>query len=421
MASLLFHELREEFTQEMQLFNSGIPREAVFSSIPNKIKVAIGMRRTGKTFFLLQKIRELQNEGIPLSRIFFLSFEDDRLLPITQETLREFIDEFYSLYPENHSEVCYFFLDEIQNVESWPLLVRRIFDTKQTQIFLTGSSAKLLSKEIATTLRGRSIATEIWPFSFNEYLQARNLSMQSQTKGKSYQDRMQHYLKDYLKHGGFPEAVNLETSDRNVLLQDYVNVVIFRDIVERYSITNITLVKYLIKSLLKNTGGSFSANKLFNNLKSQGFSVGKTTIYDYIGYIEDAYLAFTVPLYSESIRKVHSNPKKIYAIDTGIVNAYTLSFSNNFGHLFENLVYLDLRRRGHDVYYYLTKERYEVDFLSQDKMGKMHLMQVVWDARDAETLAREQRALKCAEDELKIKGQIITPDVWLRGEQTPKI
>jgi predicted AAA+ superfamily ATPase len=413
MNSRLFHELREEFIQEIQIFENGIPREAQFSSIPNKIKVAIGMRRTGKTFFLLQKIRELQNEGIPLSRIFFMSFEDDRLLPITQESLREFIDEFYSLFPENHHEICYFFLDEIQNVESWPLLVRRIFDKKQAQIYLTGSSAKLLSKEIATSLRGRSIATEIWPFSFNEYLQARDLKVQSQIKGKSYQDKLLQYLKDYLIHGGFPEAINLETSDRNVLLQDYVNVVIFRDIVERHGITNITLVKYLIKTLLKNTGGSFAANKLFNDLKSQGFSVSKSTIYDYLGYIEDAYLAFTVPLYSESMRKVHSNPRKIYAIDTGVVNAYTLSLSNNFGHLFENLVYLDLRRRGHDVYYYLTKERYEIDFLSRDKTGKMYLLQVVWDIKDAETLAREQRALKCAEEELKIKGEIITPAVWL--------
>src|SRR3990167_6976241 len=200
------------------------------------------------------------------------------------------------------------------------------------------------------------------------------------------------------------------------LLQDYVNVVIFRDIVERYGINNIRLIKYMIKTMLKNVGTSFAVNKFYNDLKSQGFSVSKTTIHDYLGYIEDAYLAFTVPLYSESIRKVHSNPRKIYAIDSGLINAYTLSLSKNYGHLFENLVYLDLRRRGHEIYYYLTNERYEIDFISKDKSGNLHLCQVVWDDSNPETMERETRALRIAEKELGIKGKIITPAVYLSSE-----
>ena len=170
MANLLFQELRAEFLQEMSLFNNGIPREAGFSVIPNKIKVAIGMRRSGKTYFLLQHIHALQKNGIPLSQIFFMSFEDDRLLPMSQESLRSFINEFYSLYPENHGKTCYFFLDEIQNVADWSTLVRRIFDSKSVELYLTGSSSKLLSTEIHTSLRGRSLANEIYPFSFSEYL-----------------------------------------------------------------------------------------------------------------------------------------------------------------------------------------------------------------------------------------------------------
>lgn len=413
MTNLLFQELREEFIQEMSIFNNGIPREAKFSAIPNKIKVAIGMRRSGKTYFLLQQINALQKNGVPLSQIFFMSFEDDRLLPMSQESLRNFINEFYTLYPENHGKLCYFFLDEIQNVEDWPTLVRRIFDSKLAELYLTGSSAKLLSKEIATSLRGRSVATEIWPFSFDEYLLANKVEPAGKIVGKAVRDRLMQHLIEYLMHGGFPEAIHLELPDRNGLLQDYVNVVIFRDIIERYGITNITLIKYMIKTMLKNVGTNFAVNKFYNGLKSQGFSVSKTTIYDYLNYIEDAYLAFTVPLYSESIRKVHSNPRKIYAIDTGLINAYTLSLSKNYGHLFENLFYLDLRRKGHEIYYYLTNERYEIDFMTKDKSGNLHLYQVAWDSSNPETMERETRALRIAEKELGIKGEIITPAIYL--------
>lgn len=417
MFNLLFQELREEFIQEISTFNNGIPREAKFSAIPNKIKVAIGMRRSGKTYFLLQQIHSLQKNGIPLSQIFFMSFEDDRLLPMSQETLRNFINEFYNLYPENHDKLCYFFLDEIQNVENWPTLVRRIFDSKLAELYLTGSSAKLLSKEIATSLRGRSVATEIWPFSFDEYLLANKVEPAGKISGKIVRDRLMRHLIEYLMHGGFPEAIHLELPDRNGLLQDYVNVVIFRDIIERYGITNITLIKYMIKTMLKNIGTSFAVNKFYNDLKSQGFPVSKTTIHDYLGYIEDAYLAFTVPLYSESIRKVHSNPRKIYAIDSGLINAYAISLSKNYGHLFENLVYLDLRRKEHEIYYYLTNERYEIDFMTKDKSGNLHLYQVAWDSSNPETMERETRALRIAEKELGIKGEIITPAIYLSSWQ----
>jgi predicted AAA+ superfamily ATPase len=357
---------------------------------------------------------------IPLSQIFFMNFEDDRLLPMTQESLRNFIDEFYRLYPENHGKQCYFFLDEIQNVEEWSLLVRRIFDSKRVELYLTGSSAKLLSKEISTSLRGRSVATEIWPFSFDEYLLAVNAKPSGKVIGRAARDvLMQHFIQ-YILHGGFPEAIHLNLPDRNGLLQDYVNVVIFRDIVERYGITNITLIKYMIKTILKNIGSGFAVNKFYNDLKSQGFTVGKTTIHEYLGYIEDAYLAFTVPLYAESIRKVHTNPRKIYAIDSGLVNAYAMSLSKNYGHLFENLIYLDLRRRGHEIFYYLTNERYEVDFLSKDRNGNLHLYQVVWDDSNPETIERETRALRAAENELGIEGEIITPtryiSTWRRME-----
>lgn len=410
--NILLQTLLEEFHEKMETFTGGILREVSFSNISNKIMVAIGMRRTGKTYFLFQTIQKLLKE-IPITRILYLNFEDDRLYPMTQQQFGELIDSFYTLYPENHDSTCYLFFDEIQNIEDWQMVVRRYSDTKNVRIYLTGSSAKLLSKEIATSLRGRSIATEIWPFSFKEFLIAKQIpQLDSSLLGKKNLDRLKGWLGKYLDQGGFPETTFLDIPDRTRILQDYVSVVIFRDIIERYKITNISLIRYMIKTLIKNVGCGFSVNKFFNDLKSQGFAVSKTTVYDYLEYIEDAYLAFAVPLYSESLRKTQTNLRKLYAVDTGLVRAYTMSFSQNFGHHFENLVYLDLKRARHEVYYYLTSTRREVDFFAQDIQGKWHLYQVSWAIDDPKTLERKTLALNEAEKELGIKGQIITPDSY---------
>lgn len=411
---LMLQEYLDEFQKAIVDFDDATHRELLLPLVRHKIKVVIGMRRTGKTHFLLQTIKKIISKNPKmLTRILYLNFEDDRLLPLTASSLGVLLDQFYTIYPENHQQDCLFILDEIQNVPQWEMVIRRFFDTKKVDIYLTGSSAKLLSKEIATSLRGRSLATQMWPFSFNEYLSAKKIAPPKKPFGKISRDPLLKALRHYIKIGGFPEVINLNASDRNRVLQEYVDVVIFRDIIERYHISNITLVKYLIKTLITNSGSPFSVNKFFNDLKSQGMSVSKMTIHDYLSYIEDAYLAFAVPLYSESLRKVQSNPKKIYTIDTGLIYAYTNSSSENLGHLFENLVYIALRRRGYEIYYYLTAERYEIDFLVKDDKNELHLFQAVWDASDEKTMMRETRALKTAEKELNVKGKIITPDVFL--------
>ena len=342
--------------------NNSIPRKLLFSELSSKIKVAIGMRRSGKTYFLMQQIQKLIDSGIPQQRILYINFEDDRLLPCDQKTLGILLESFYKLYPENHDNTCYFFLDEIQNVENWPVVIRRFFDTKNIQIYLSGFSAKLLSKEIATSLRGRSIATEIWPFNFHEYLIAKDFKTKHKILAQKDFDILYNFLIKYLSQGGFPETILLENIDSRQILQDYVELVIMRDIVERYSIKNIVLLKYMLQTLLKNTACSFSVNKFAKDLKSQGISGSRSVIYEYLDYIEDAYMVFSVPLFSESLRKTQSNPRKIYAVDPGLVKAFSLSLNNNYGHLFENLLFLHLKRLGHKIYYYLTEERYENRF-----------------------------------------------------------
>jgi predicted AAA+ superfamily ATPase len=414
MHTTLMKELLTEFYDKFKKRSAFIPRQAHFSEVPNKILAAIGIRRSGKTVFLLQKIQALLDKKVPLTSILYINFEDDRLTFSDPRTFGAFLDGFYTVYPENHDRVCHFFLDEIQNVTGWATVLRRFLDSKSIRIYITGSSAKLLSREIATSLRGRSLAIEIWPFDFIEYLKKLNYeALIAQWKTKKVQDQLDMLITQYLKIGGFPEVISLDPSDRHRILQDYVDVVVFRDIVERYQITNLVLIKYMIKVLLKNAGSLCSVHKLYNDLKSQGFSLSKTTLHQYISYVEDAYLLFMVPLYSESIRKTQSNPRKVYAVDSGLVHAYSFSLEENKGHAFENLIYLDLRRHQHEIYYYLTHDRNEVDFFTRDSLGKLHLYQVAWDIADKATYEREERALKQAEKELGIQGEIITPETYM--------
>lgn len=412
--SLTLQILLGEFHEKLKALKNLIPREAQFPKAPNKIKVAIGMRRTGKTYFLYEYILHLLTQGINKTTILYINFEDDRLLPIDEKKLAKLIDAFYTLYPENHDRKCYLFFDEIQNVENWPILIRRLHDTKNAEIFLTGSSAKLLSKEIATSLRGRSLSIEIWPYSFHEYMKANRISIDQSLYDKKTQDYLKKAFLDYLSDGGFPEIVSYEVDVKQKTLQDYLDIVIFRDIIERHNIKNPTLIKYMILSMIHNVGKPFAVNKFYNDLKSQGYQVGKDILYEYVDHIEDAYLAFSVPLYDRSIRRIQSNPKKLYAIDPGMVRALTLDYEHDLGRLFENIVFLDLKRQGCKTSYYLTSERHEIDFLARTGRGQKKFFQVAWDMSDPKTLEREERALEKGMKELKITGEIITLDSYLK-------
>lgn len=402
-----------EFYDKLKRIQNLVARDIQFPDAPNKIKVAIGMRRVGKTYFLYDQILKMVNNGLDKSAILYINFEDDRLFPLDEQKLAKLVEAFYTLYPENHERKCYLFFDEIQNVDNWAQVIRRLHDTKNAEIFLTGSSAKLLSKEIATSLRGRSLAIEIWPYSFNEYIRAKNLSIDRSLYDKKTQDKLGEVFRQYLSTGGFPEVIFYENDVRKKTLQDYLDVVIYRDIIERHHIKNSSLIKYMILSMVHNTSKPFAVNKFYNDIKTRGYKTGKDSLYDYADHIEDAYLAFFVQIYDQSIRKTESNPKKLYAIDSGMVRALTLDYENDLGRLFENVVYLDLRRLDCKINYYLTSERYEIDFVAQNSNGDKKIFQVTWDMQDAHTLEREERALQAGMKELKINGEIITLDSYL--------
>ena len=196
--------LQEEFRASLNKSENSTVRQYQFPQAVNLAKVAVGIRRAGKTYFLFQTMRRLISQHISIDRLLYLNFEDDRLLPMDQKKMGEMVDALYTLQPDLHNQRCFLFLDEVQNVEGWPLVVRRLLDTKDVEIFITGSSAKLLSKEIATSLRGRSISMEIQPYNFQEYLASAEVPLPSKPFGKKVLDQYRVHLLGFFQRGGFP-------------------------------------------------------------------------------------------------------------------------------------------------------------------------------------------------------------------------
>jgi predicted AAA+ superfamily ATPase len=376
--------------------------------LPGKIDTLVGMRRSGKTWFLFQIITEFQAKGVGRDALLYMNFEDDRLLPMNSNDLQLLVEVYFRRYPQNRDKECAFFFDEIQAVSGWEPFVRRLLDSENVHLCLTGSSARFLSREIATALRGRSISSEVFPFSFREAL--RNAGVDPKVvprPGARRRSLLENRLRAYLLEGGFPEVQGLETTYRVRVLQEYLDVVILRDLVERYRITNVVSVRYLIRHLLNAPASAFSVNKFYNDLRSQGIPVGKNTIHEYLEHLSDAYLFFPIYLHARSARKRMVNPRKVYAIDTGLIQAYNKEIQADWGHLLENFVYLELRRKGGHIEYHRTRSGREVDFLVTDLGGRKTLIQVSLDITKPETRSREIQALSEAMEELGLKEALL--------------
>lgn len=387
-------------------------RDATLPMLSGKIDTLIGMRRTGKSWRLFQAMNDLLAAGTPKQSLLYVNFDDERLYPLTVADLRQIPDTFFRLTPENKNRRCHFFFDEIQNVPGWEMFVRRLLDTESAQLTLTGSSAKLLSREIATSLRGRSLTTEIFPFSFGEVLrhQGEDDSVPA-APGSRRRALLANRLRNYLEVGGFPEVQGLDAHRRVAILQEYVDVVILRDVVERYGIGNLAPLRYLIRHLLGAPASPFSVNRFHNDLKSQGIACGKNTLHDYLAHLEDAFLVQGISIDSRSMRQQQVNPRKMYPIDTGLAQAFSPVRGGNRGQLLETLVFLDLRRRGMEIAWYRTASGWEVDFIARCLNAEPMLIQVAETIADEQTRRREVRALEEAMHERGLnRATLVTLD-----------
>jgi uncharacterized protein len=320
------------------------------------------------------------------------------------------LDVFYGRRPGKKSETCYFFFDEIQNVQHWERFIRRLLDTESVSVFVTGSSAKLLSVELATGLRGRSLDREVFPFSFREYLRARNISLEEAHPGHQTRLEWVRLSAEYCRQGGFPELLPLASSQRHEVAQSYVDAVVLRDVVERHGISNTEALRFLLYHLLQQPATKVSIHKLYLDFKSRGLRVAKDDLYAFTQHLCDAYLLFQVPLWTRSEKKRQVNPKKMYFIDNGILDAYSTSFTPDYGTFLENLVFISLRRQGLDPGYYITKRGFEVDFVYSSGSTTV-LIQVAWSLENEETRLRERRPLiEAAKDFPQTRKMIITLD-----------
>jgi hypothetical protein len=374
-------------------------REVYVPGVKGKVLAVIGMRRSGKTTFLWQCLAKRLAAGVPRDALVYVNFEDERLTGMTALDLQWVVEEYYSLHPERrtHQPVTFFF-DEIQVISGWETFVRRLLDTERVELFVSGSSARLLGREVATSLRGRALDVLVHPFSFRESLRHRGVEPAAPWADLSSSARslLTKHFRDYLVTGGFPEAQGTTPRDRGLLLRSFVDVALLRDVIERHNVSNPAALRWMQRHLLASPAGLFSVQKFFDTLRSQGLPVGKNTLHDYLAHLEDAFLIRTVSLHTASERRRMVNPRKAYPVDPGLIPLYDPTGRGNVGHALETVVLLELERRGCEVAYVRTADGYEVDFHARDPEGKTTLIQVCSDVGDTGTWEREVRALSNA-------------------------
>jgi predicted AAA+ superfamily ATPase len=358
----------------IRLTDSGLQRKLIANIDLKKefITIITGIRRCGKSTLMQQLMEKVPGE------VAYMNFEDPRIFGFDLhdfEKLNEII-----------GDRQFYFFDEIQNVERWELYIRKLHDLKKV-ICITGSNASLLSKELGTRLTGRNITKELFPFNFQEFCSFLNREKNIES------------FEQFLESGGFPSyLISMEIDYLQQLFKDIIN----RDIIVRYGIRNAKILEELTLYLISNIGKEYSLNSIKNN-----FKIGSAnSVADYISWFEDSYLLFSLPKFSWSLKSISVNPKKIYCIDNGLINANSLSFSADKGRLLENAVYIQLRRNHKEIYYF--RENGECDFIVKDRNKVTKLIQVCYEL-NADNMKRETNGLLEAMDYFNLdEGLIIT-------------
>ena len=338
----------------------------------------VGIRRTGKSYMMYQQIHKLMNDGITSSQIVYVNFEDERLLEIGVEDLNTILE--LGIEFSGSKGKPYLFLDEIQNVDGWEKFVRRVADMKY-RINITGSNSKMLSKEIASTLGGRFMIVNVFPYSFKEYLSANHIEniMVDQIGTKKRADIVSQY-EQYVTYGAFPELVDIK--NKRPFLNNIYQTVYLQDIIARNKITNDFAVRLILKKIAESVTKALSFNRLTNIVKSTGISIGKQTVINYVGHMLDSYLIFSLQNYASK-----KTSPKYYFMDTGLLGLMLLDCKTA---QLENLVAVELIRRYGFENVYFFENNIEVDFYVPSENLAIQVSMQVLD--DVDTLERETRA-----------------------------
>ena len=362
--------------------------------IPDKIPLnrsisLIGPRRSGKTYKMYLIIQKLIKNGIDLNQLLYINFESIELVGVKLDDMENFLSVYYSIYPENFQRELWIFLDEIQSLSGWEIFVRSLID-KGFHVYLSGSSSKLLSKEIATQMRGRNLTYEIFPLNFREYLSFHSVQLESFYSTKK-EALIKNYIEKYLNWGGYPE-ISLYEEAKEKILNEILNVTIQKDVIERFHIRNEKILRLLVKALVNSK--QFSVRKFYNFIKSTGISVSKNTLYSYLKHLTDTMTIYLLHKYSNSYKEEERSIPKIYFIDNGILK---ISGIEDKGRLLENCVFVELLRRfkKKQIRYFLVGGK-EVDFVILQGKKIQQLIQVSYNIDNFQTKEREFKALSQA-------------------------
>jgi len=377
----------------------------------------VGPRQAGKTFLMYQIIQELWRK-IPKDNVVYINFEHERLRGLDALHLEDMMKTYYKFFSPLNDKPIYLFLDEIQNVRDWDKWVRNIYEKRKYRLVISGSSSKLLSREISTSLRGRSIDITVLPFSFREFLNAKGINIDN-LKLVGYSERrgrLLGLLEEYLRLGGYPKVVL--TKDYMVkrdILRSYYEAIFYRDLIERYKIRDATLLDIFLRYLMSSFSKYVSISRAYNYLKGLGFRTSKSSLIKFMSYAEEVFLVYMVEILSPSIKARKQYPRKVYCVDNGIVVAKHPEALESMGRLMENVVFIELMRRSRlgelfQVYYwreYGNRTGREVDFVIVEGFKAKQLIQVTYVSNGDEVGKREIEALLKASKELNCKNLLI--------------
>ncbi len=391
--------------------DTGIIRDELIEKLKKlseskEIVVVKGIRRSGKSTLLLQFCKKLIDLGLEKKDILIVNFEDPRFKNLNLDLLNKIYELYLTELQPN--EKHFVILDEAQNVTGWEKFAKFLHENKRINVFVTGSSSKLLSSEYGTVLAGRHLDIEVRPLSFREYLLFQGIMTKDNLDIANKRHILKKEFKNYLINGGFPKvAISKTETQRKELLETYFRDIIIKDIVKRYKIKEINKIEDLTKYYLTNV----SALQSFNNIKNV-LKLNLDTVERFSYYLTTVFLLSFVKKFSYSEKEQLLNPRKVYCADNGLRNSVAFTFLEDYGKLAENLVFNSLDRYEQEIFYWKNSKQEEVDFVIKEKQKIKEIIQVCWNIDKKETREREIKSLISACEEFKLKkGLILTEDV----------
>jgi len=375
----------------------------------NKIVSVTGVRRAGKSYILRQVAKDASEE-LGEKNVLYVNFEE---VGFDEPLDQHFLNKIYQAYLEivKPDKKPHIIIDEIQEVSNWEKFVRSIHEKDEAKIVVTGSSAKLMSEELATLLSGRNVRLEVFPLSFSEFLRFKGKEVKSKLNLLKRKTDIMRELREYLRLGGYPEVVLDENETKKIeILKRYYDTIILKDVERRFGLRNPIKLEALARFYISNTASSITYRSA-----SKVLDIPLKTVERYSKHLESSCMLFFVKKFSFSVKEQENSPRKIYSIDNGLITSKGFNFSNDYGKFLENFVAVELSRRGADIYYYRSVGGIEVDFVVKKGIKVKELIQVCYDPTSGTTQGREVKALLKASKELKCNNSLVV--TWDHEEE----